>query len=311
MRRLIEQRLLRHFGIQKQEIYWSPAMEEFKDEIVFSVENNQMLTLSGAIGSGKSMLLNSATAYLPEVTFVYVQNYFKEKMTISSIMNALIYDLSDESPRRDLEARSRQVLRITGKKFVGEGKLICLVIEEAHRLHANTLRALKELREGSFMGKSPLFSVILIGHEELQAKLESRKEAYWRSQIMELNENSGWMTLKERLSYVKHIFGQAITDDARKRIVSICKTPLQIDFYIENKMREARRAGKRQLDGDVIKPTPLEVYEANKGSVSYNEIAKEMGVSKSTAFDAVNVPNHNLSDAALKAVSKLTQRKAS
>jgi type II secretory pathway predicted ATPase ExeA len=310
MRKLIERRLLQYFGLGEQPMYWSEIMDSYKKDIVYAVKHNQLLTISGAVGSGKSILFSTAISTMPEVTFVYVRNYYKEHVTISSIINALIYDISDENPKRDLEARSRQFIRLVGKYYVGQGKQVCIVIEEAHRLHANTLRQLKELREADFGGKSPLFSVILIGHEELQAKLESRKEAYWRSQIMELNESNGWMTADERTEYIRHIYGNAVTSEAMLRIAGICKTPLNIDFYIENKMKEARKAGKKVLDDEVVQPTPKELYEANKNSVSIRKIAKEMQVSTTTAFDAINTENHRLSEAAAAAIAKLTIGKA-
>lgn len=310
MRKLIEKRLLQYFGLSEQPIYWSEVMDSYRKDIVYAVKNNQLLTISGAVGSGKSLLFSSAISTMPEVTFVYVRNYYKEHVTISSIINALIYDISDENPKRDLEARSRQFIRMVGKYYVAQGRQVCIVIEEAHRLHANTLRQLKELREADFAGKSPLFSVILIGHEELQAKLESRREAYWRSQIMELNESNGWMTTEERIAYINHIYGKAITGEAGNRIAGLCKTPLNIDFYIENKMKEARKAGKKILDDEVIQPTPKELYEANKNNISIRKIAKEMQVSATTAFDAINTENHRLSEAAAAAIAKLTIGKA-
>ena len=307
MRKLIESRLLQNFGLFSQPAYWSVIMEGFKKDICNAIKNNQLLIISGAIGSGKTMLFSTSISTLPEVTFVSVRNYYKEHITISSIINALIYDLSDENPKRDLEARSRQVIRLIGKQFVGQGKLICLIIEEAHRLHPNTLRQLKELREADFMGKSPLFSVVLIGHEELQSKLESRKEAYWRSQIMELNESNGWMTVEERNNYITKIYQHAITPEARQRIISICKSPLEIDFYIENKMKEARKAGKKVLDNEVIKPTAKELYEANKSKISLRDIAKEINMSPTTVHDAINNSEHKYNEAVSDAIAKLNQ----
>jgi len=309
MRKLIESRLLEYFGLKSQPMYWSSVMENFKNDIVNAVKNNQLLTLSGAIGSGKSILFSTAVSTMPEVTFVYVRNYYKEHVTISSIINALIYGLSDENPRRDLEARSTQVIRLLGRYFVAQGKLVCLVIEEAHRLHANTLRQIKELREAEFKGKSPLFSVILLGHEELQAKLESRKEAYWRSQIMELNESNGWMTNQERENYITHIYSRAITAEACSRITSLCKTPLEIDYYIENKMKEARKAGKKILDHEVVKPTAKELYERNKNVISQRDIAKAINMSVTSVHDAINVDGHKLSPVVADAIAKLSQHR--
>lgn len=310
MRRLIEKRLLRHFGIKDQGTFYSPVYRDFQEDVKFSVENKQMLCLSGDIGSGKSMLFNSVVADLEDVQFVYVRNFAKEKLTISSIINAMIYELSNESPRRDLEARSRQLQRIAGKKAVDEKKQICMVIEEAHRLHANTLRALKELREMDFAGVSPLFSIVVIGHPELVAKLESRKEAHYRSHVVELNEANGWMQLNERKRYIRMVFGKsAIDKTAADRIAALCKVPLEIDHYIEKKMKEARRAGKKVLDAEVIAPSLKELYRA--AGISYNEIAKEAGLGKTTVYEAVNNAGHKESDKVQKAIQKLQNRKAS
>jgi type II secretory pathway predicted ATPase ExeA len=307
MRRTIQKSLLKRFGLEKLGFFWNRTCLEFKGDIIDAIEQNQMLCLAGAVGAGKSLLFNTSIAGMDDIQFVHIRNYFKEKLNIAGIMNAMIYDLSDESPRRDLEARSRQLVKIAGKKYVSEKIKICLIIEEAHRIHANTLRALKELRESSFADISPLFSVILIGHPELVTKLESRKEAYWRSQLLEMNEANGWFTLKERLMYIKRVFGEAITQKARERIIILQKSPLAIDFYVEAKMKEAQKAGKRIIDEEVVQPSNRELKEACE--ISLKEIAAEVGLGKSTVHNAVNDEEHPHADAVKKAINKLNTQK--
>jgi len=307
MRRTIQKSLLKHFGLSEMKMFWNPTCENFKADIVDAIEQNQMLSIAGAVGTGKSILFNSSIAGMDDIIFVYVRNYFKEKLNIAGIMNAMIYDLSDEPPRRDLEARSRQLIKIIGRRHVTDKMKICLIIEEAHRIHANTLRALKEIRESSFAGISPLFSVVLIGHQELTAKLESRKEAYWRSQRLELDESNGWMTLKERVMYIKRVFGESITQKARERIAILQKSPLAIDFYIESKMKEARKAGKKLIDDEVVQPTNRELKEACEYSLK--EIAAETGLGKSTVHNAINDDEHPHADAVRKAINKLNSQK--
>src|SRR5690606_30539058 len=95
---------------------------------------------------------------------------------IGSILTAIITDTSTESVRRDMETRSRQVVRILGNLVVNQGKEICIVIEDCHRLHANTLNALKLMREADFAGHAPLFSVIMLGWPEFLDKLSNRRD---------------------------------------------------------------------------------------------------------------------------------------
>jgi type II secretory pathway predicted ATPase ExeA len=287
--------------------FWNQTCQELKGDIVDAIEQNQMLCVAGAVGSGKSILFNTSIAGMDDVIFVHVRNYFKEKLNIAGIMNALIYDLSDEATRRDLEARSRQLIKIVGRRHVTDKMKICLVIEESHRIHANTLRALKEIRESSFADITPLFSVILIGHPELVTKLESRKEAYWRSQLLEMNEANGWFTIKQRISYIKRVFGEAITQKARERISILQKSPLAIDFYVEAKMREARKAGKRIIDEEVVQPTTRELKEACENSLK--EIAAEIGLGKSTVHNAINDEGHPHAEVVRSAINKIQSQK--
>jgi type II secretory pathway predicted ATPase ExeA len=310
MLQLIDKSTLKHFGIDRMKFFWSQTMDERIEDIEFAVKNNEMLIISGAIGAGKTELFEAAKMKIEESTnvkFIYVSNYFKEHVNIASIINALILDLSDESPRRDLEARSRQVTRIVGKKYIDEGINICLVIEEAHRVHPNTLRALKELREAKFAGKSPLFSTILIGHPQLQANIETRKEAYWRSHTMQLDEAHGWMEEKERINYLRIVFGEALTADARKRIAQFVKNPLEMVFYVKRKMAEAKKAGKHIIDSEVVKPSLLELKEAM--NLSLKEIAKESGMGKTTIHDILHSEKHPQTDVVRAAIDRLGQKK--
>ncbi len=303
----IRKSLLRQFGLEKQGFFWDNTCENFKNDIVDAIEQNQMLVVIGDKGMGKNVLHTQAIEEKQKDTiFVNVQNYYKEKLDISSIINAMIYDLSNESPKRDLEARSRQLTRIVGAKHVNEKKFISVLINEGHRIHANTFRALKELREATFNGIGPLFSVIITGHPELLAKIESRQEVLWRCQTLQLNEGEGWMKIDQRIKYIKSVFRDAITDEARKRIAAICKSPLQIVYYVGLKMEEARRAGKKVLDGEVIKPTIRELKEAM--DFSLKEIAEEAGIGRTTVHDVLNNPDHPQSEIVRKALEKLQQK---
>ena len=304
----VKRSLLRHFGIEEQGFFWDNICEDFKGDITDSIKHNQMLVIIGDKGMGKNVLHQAACESLPEnVIHVNVRNYYKEKLDISSIINACIYDLSDESPRRDLEARSRQFIRIVGAKYVTEKKLVSILINEGHRIHANTYRALKELRESTFNGIGPLFSVVITGHPELLAKIESRKEVLWRCQTLQLNEGEGWMKFDQRVKYVRAVFKDAVTDDARKRIAAICKAPLEIISYVEKKMEEARHAGKKVIDGEVIRPSVRELKEAMEFSLK--EISDEANIPRSTVHDVINNPDHKQTEIVRKAIEKLQQKR--
>jgi type II secretory pathway predicted ATPase ExeA len=86
------------------------------------------------------------------------------KLLIGDIEQALILDLSSEKPKRGREIRARQLRRILGEASTRID--VVMVIEEAHHLHGMTLRSLKRLREMDWMGRTELFSVILVGQSD-------------------------------------------------------------------------------------------------------------------------------------------------
>ena len=172
----MKRRVLQHFGIAEKPLFVNGIFSMYSQDVRNAVMDNEMIALVGPTGAGKTELYKHACLHLktnPDQApiFVRVCNKNKERLTIASIINAIIYDISDEGPRHDMEARSRQVVRLLGEKVVREKKHVCVVIEEAHRLHANTYRAIKELREESFAGVTPLFSIVLIGQQALEMKL--------------------------------------------------------------------------------------------------------------------------------------------
>jgi type II secretory pathway predicted ATPase ExeA len=279
------------------------------------IKDNQMIAISGDVGQGKTHLFTAASRKLSAnidsaPKFVYVRNFDKESLNVGNIMNAIIQQLSEESPRRDKLARSTQTVRILGKFINSTKRRVSVVIEEAHRLHYNTLRSLKEMREAEMYGICPLFSVILIGHPDLANKLERRKEVYWRSNLIELNSANGWMNLSERTAYIGAVYGDAVTPVARERIATLCRVPLQINRFVEGKMTEAFHAGYAQVNEECVQLSNYEWKEAL--NLSYKEIADEAGIGKTTVIKALRGQgSENTSDAVSAAISRLRNKQLS
>lgn len=296
-------RILEHFGVSHKSIYINAQFKTFSKDIKNAIDSNEMVAIVGSAGAGKTELFKHVKLRLTRdqencsLVFVRVHNKLKEKMTIASVINAIIEGLqSGEEPRRDLEARSKQVIRLLGEAVVSQHRKVCVFIEEAHRLHASIFRALKELREDDFAGISPLFSVVLLGHAPLKEKINQRKEVCWRSSMLELNESSGWMGYGERVKYLKHVYGNAITPVARERLAALFKVPLSLDYNVEKLMGDAMKAGFNRLSEDSVSLTPAEILNAmnmglsNKDPkyVSLQDVATEAGVGRATAHSVIN-----------------------
>lgn len=287
MQKKISKNLLANFGILETGEYNSKNIITFQNDITEAIEEMQMLAIIGKPGAGKSTLVERVKDQIgKDVKFIYVRNYKKEFTSATHIIEAVFADLQiGDSVPRSTEGKSRMFIRVVGKEYVELGKKICIVIEEAHRLNVDFLRTLKEMREADYARVSPLFSVVLIGHPLLAHKLTQCNEAGWRTISLVLSEKTGWFDYDERVKYLQYKFGTAITAEARRRIATYYKLPLEMDQFVENKMYEGSKAGKKILDNDVIEPTPREVWDMlqaeNPGVVSYRKVAKMIGVSAS------------------------------
>jgi|GEM_PF-1320301 len=309
----IKKSLQKHFGFE-QGFYWNKTLDEFREDVADAIKYNKAFAIVGPAGAGKNVLYDETVESIREdVIYINVRNYYKERLDISSIINAVIYDISDETPRRDLEARSRQFIRLIGKKkgLIGENEnnkdtLISILINEGHRIHANTYRALKELHETALRKISPLFSIIVTGQNGLGDKIRDKNEVLFRFKMIELNESNNYYTYQQRVAYINKVFGRAVNDDAARRIAAICFYPLEINFYIEQKMEEAKKAGKKIIDGEVVKPTNKQLKEAL--NLSLKDIADESGFAKTTIHDILVSPEHPKSDEVRLAIERLNQK---
>ena len=129
-----------------------------------AVETQELVSILGPRGSGKTRAVRRALAQHPGARTVEPLRLTRERLHMGDIETAIVRDLSDETPRRSGEARSHQVRRILGE--AGQHAPVVLVIDDAHVLHRQTVRALKRLRELEWLRRSPLLGVVLIGQRD-------------------------------------------------------------------------------------------------------------------------------------------------
>jgi len=135
--------------------------------LVMGVESRAMISIVGPPGIGKSETVEKTLAGIG-ATIVTVEKADKSRVSIGDIEVAMILDLSDEKPLGG-EKQGRQLRPILGAATTGRKKVV-LVLEEAQRLHAATLKSLKTLREKRWMGEKELFTVVLISQSDPMAR---------------------------------------------------------------------------------------------------------------------------------------------
>lgn len=281
--------LFRHFGLSARHLYWGPGHKKYASAITNAVMSRRMTSVVGGFGTGKSTLVRETLNRVPKARAIYINTPDRENLTIANVQSAVIGELSEESPKRDRMARLTQFSRLVGWQVEVQNQEMTLVIDNAHRLHANTILALKDLRESAmFKGKAFLFSVILIGQENLANKLARYKEVEYRTLQMRL-EDQYWMDLNERINYLSAVYGQLITDEARRRIATFHSTPLQMDFLIDEILRKMKASGDMELDVDQLPSSLSELKSLLR--VTLRDLEKMTGIPKSTIGDIISEKN--------------------
>ncbi|MDD2468855.1 MAG: AAA family ATPase [Desulfobulbus sp.] len=207
-----------------------------------AVKSHSMVAVIGERGIGKSSAVRSALGKLKNIKLVTPMANDIQKLHIGDIEQALILDLSSEKPKRGREIRARQLRRILGEASTKND--VVLVIEEAHHLHGMTLRAIKRTREMIWMGKTELFSVILIGQSDPMNK-PGVSEVKLRADAVQMNGLSS----DEVDDFVSRAMNSAVASDAVKRISGLpgCHNFEDLKDMLFRLMEHALVSGRRQV----------------------------------------------------------------
>lgn len=178
---------------KSKEVYFSPGMRFVSEYMYTTAKQGGILAVIGESGSGKTTLrrhmLDRIRQEELKIKVIFPRSLDKSRLTAGAITDAIIADISDEKPRRTLEAKARQIERLL-QNSSRAGWSHTIIIEEAHDLSPQTLKYLKrfwELEDGF----KKLLSIILIAQPEIKPKLdESRnweaREVIRRIEIAEL-----------------------------------------------------------------------------------------------------------------------------
>ncbi|GAB6043326.1 AAA family ATPase [Endothiovibrio diazotrophicus] len=250
------------------------------DLIDEAVKTNAMVAICGARGTGKTWAVHAAIPANAHV--VTVERLDKEKVHMGDIATAIIEDLApDESMGRSAEVRDRKLRRIIGT--AAKTAKVVLVIEEAHKVHHSTLRALKRLRELTWMGQSQLLSIILVGQSNPFDK-PSMEEVAKRSDALLLEG----LTADEATTYIERHAGHVFHPDA---IHALAETPkarnwLDLQEAVDHCLAAAMAGGR-----DTV--TLVDVATATGGGL--RAMLDSTGISQAAAAAELKISTTDLS----------------
>ncbi|MDA8085205.1 MAG: AAA family ATPase [Nitrospiraceae bacterium] len=257
-----------------------------------AIDSRAMISIVADRGFGKTTAFDLIFREI-DVHQIRLITADKERVVVSDIEKGLILGLSNEACKRTKEVRARQIRRIMGE--AAKEKPIVLILEEAHRMHGQTLRALKTLREMEYMGKSPLFTVVMVAQYDPMRK-RGVDEVRLRTDSIQIMG----LTASEISQYTKSTVGRCFAPDA---VDAISRLPqgrnfLELQACLVTLMGHALQMGAKQV-------TSMDVYEVYGGgikevmkraNVSLDEIHGLTGISKSTLSIVTNDKQGTLTD---------------
>lgn len=204
-----------------------------------AVGQQAMVRVTGPRGAGKSMAVNQALAG-SGAQAVAPLRLTREKLHLGDIEQAIIRDLSTETPRRTAEARSHQVRAVLGE--ASRAAPVVLVVDDSHLLHHQTLRGLKRLRELAWLGRAPLLGVLLVGQQDRAAAIP---EVALRSDAVAL----AGLSVEEVKRIVKAELGGRVEADALGLLAKqeAARNWLDLQHILDQAVAAALAAGRKAI----------------------------------------------------------------
>ena len=229
-------------------------------ELKMAIQQGKLIAVSGIVGSGKTTTLKQIRNILDEEGEIIVAKSLsveKARVTLSTLIMALFYDLSTEKDLKiptQSEKRERKLQELIKKRK----KPVALFIDEAHDLHGKTLIGLKRLIE-MVQDCGGTLSVVLAGHPKLKNDLRrsSLEEIGSRTTVFGLDGIAAskrdfieWLIQKCTKSETD--IYSILTEEAIDLLAERLHTPLQIEHHLTLALEEAYLIGETPVTENVI-----------------------------------------------------------
>jgi len=260
--------------VQKDaDVYMSDEARYVHEAMLDAANNGGFLAIIGEVGSGKSIMRRKVIDQLKrdgKTLVSYPQMIDKTKVSVSSLCNAIITDISSERPKGNPEDKSRQVQRLLLDRSKSNYRT-CLILEEAHDLTVPTLKHLKRFYELED-GYRKLLGIILIGQPELKDMFDEKRhvgmrEVIRRVQVVEMGSLNG--NLRDYLAAkfkrvgakIEDIFDEEAFEALSRRLTSVGRDgktkishayPLLVNNYTAKALNLAQEMGELRVTADVI-----------------------------------------------------------
>jgi len=250
--------VMQHFGLtvpfEQAGYYESAHHRALIEQIQGAITAGRLIAVCGAIGSGKTVLLQRLRQILKDEDTIAVSTSFaleKHRLGRPDFITALWYDLLTEPPTRFPNSQTRE--RELREWVRQHQKPVALFIDDAHEL---TRRALTELRQLMTLIESNggRLSVVLAGQPTLRKALRhaTRRELGHGTDVVALKGMAG-----SQLDYIRWLLEACaavtvITGAAIDQLATEFHTPLHIQRHLRLALEASYQVGERRVSVEVV-----------------------------------------------------------
>jgi len=261
---------LEHFNLKQNpffgeifdlsDYYYPESFQNTEKSIINAIPRHLLLSLIADMGTGKTLMKRKILDQYKnnkKIKFIQTKSAASEKLLLTAICDAVIWELKDinEKTKRSQEGKERLM-----EKFLLEemkaGRIVILIIDEAHMLHKATIKGLKRLIDDLYYGFQPLLRIWLIGQEELRAKLAEgeMKEVSFRIQIIDMPSFNGLgeSYLQFKIKRAGGKLEEIFDEKAIQLLLRTAKTPLAINYQASKALVFAHDRGEARVLPEMI-----------------------------------------------------------
>lgn len=281
-------------------LYFSPSHKEALSQMIYAVtQDSGFMMLTGEVGTGKTILINSLSKHLPE-KYLSARIYFtifSPKELIQSICKEFGIAFTGRSIS-ELVMKLQEFLKWRyhlGRKSV-------LILDEAQNLSWQSLEMIRLLSNVEAMHEK-FFQILLVGQPEFEARLKMANLRQLRERIG-LRFRLGRLSPDETRSYIRHRLsvarskyaGNLFSKGAVDKIFEFSEgIPRRINILCDNALLMGYATNSRKIGEEIIE----EVGSGNekKGTIAEKHAVATSPPSIEKAFENRDVKTFKIEEA--------------